>query len=66
MRSVVTAATSTVAVTSSPWSSLWPNLSFAEPRMIGFSTMMYAMAKNVASPPRSSCVTDEPRREMWK
>ncbi|GAA2135055.1 hypothetical protein GCM10009802_43770 [Streptomyces synnematoformans] len=29
-------------------------------------SVTYAMAKNVASPPRSSWVTDEPRREMRK
>ncbi len=30
-------------------------------RMIGLSTTMYAMVKNVASPPRTSVRTDDPR-----
>ena len=40
MSRVVKAAVSTVAVTSWPLSSWCPYMSFALPRMIGFSTMM--------------------------
>ena len=40
IRSVVKAAVSAVAVTSWPLSSWCPYMSFALPRMIGFSTMM--------------------------
>ncbi|MDQ1006546.1 hypothetical protein QFZ82_001031 [Streptomyces sp. V4I23] len=50
----MTAATSAVAVASWPASSCSPNLSLALLRMIGLSTRMYAMVKNVANPPRTS------------
>lgn len=66
IRSVENAAVSTVAVTSWPPSSWCPYMSFALPRMIGFSTMMYAIAKNVANPPRISRATDDPRSEILK
>lgn len=41
-------------------------MSFALPRMIGFSTMMYAMAKKVAKPPRISRGSVLPRSETRK
>ncbi|CAM5673149.1 hypothetical protein SBADM41S_08624 [Streptomyces badius] len=41
-------------------------MSFALPRMIGLSTMMYAIAKNVANPPRNSRATVDPRSEILK
>ncbi len=54
MISVITAATRAVAVTNCTLSSVSPNLSSAPPRMIGSSTRMYAIVKNVANPPRIS------------
>ena len=34
--------------------------------MIGFSTTMYAIVKNVARPPRISAANDDSRAVMWK
>jgi hypothetical protein len=63
---VVKAAVRAVAVTSWPLSSWWPYMSFALPRMIGLSTMMYAIAKKVARPPRTSRARVLPRSEILK
>ncbi|GAA3128467.1 hypothetical protein GCM10017687_49440 [Streptomyces echinatus] len=66
MSSVANAAVSAVAVTSWPLSRWCPYMSFALLRMIGFSTMMYAIAKKVARPPRISRATELPRSEILK
>lgn len=66
MSSVVKAAVRTVAVTSWPLFRWCPYMSFALPRMIGFSTMMYAIAKKVAKPPRISRPRVLPRSEILK
>jgi hypothetical protein len=62
----MTAATSAVEVVSLPMSRRAPPASLAPPRISGFSTMMYAIVKKVAKPPRISRSTVEPRSEMWK
>ena len=43
-----------------------PLMSVVVPMMSGFSAMMYAIAKNVTRPPRTSCPTDEPCLEIRK
>src|SRR6266545_1240507 len=66
IRIVITPATCAVAAASWVWSR-WPfTPSAALPRISGLSTTMYAIVKNVASPPRTSRAYVEPRAVISK
>ena len=43
-----------------------PSASATPARMIGLRTMMYAIVRNVTTPPRTSCTTDESRSLILK
>ncbi len=65
-RIVITPAASDVVADTCAKSSLLPSTSAALDRMIGLSTMMYAIAMKVTRPPRSSAPTVDWRSEISK
>ena len=65
-RMVMAPAASDVTAETWPKGSLCPAMSAVLDRMMGFSTMMYAIAMKVTAPPRSSAATVEPRAEISK
>ena len=66
MAIVITAATSAVTAATCGMPSTRPSASGTVPMMSGLSTTMYAIVKKVATPPRTSCCTVEPRSEILK
>ena len=62
----MTAATRAVELATWPMSRRRPVTSAAPARTRGLSTTMYAMGKKVATPPRTSVRTVDPRSSTWK
>ena len=65
MRMVTAPATSAVPA-AIPWGVIEPSSGTALPRIAGLTTRMYAIAKKVTRPPRTSRPKVEPLAEIWK